>query len=95
MTRRSPYKHPVTGHYRLGKYIDRYTRGSGKKPVKSNPHRGVGKGGPGNKYKVTVYYSDSREARAVDAGTFTDAVADGTRDAPELPRRVRVRRLPS
>lgn len=35
MTRKSPFEHKVNGHYRSGKFIETYDRGSGKKPKNS------------------------------------------------------------
>ncbi len=32
--RRSPIRHPVSGHYRKGEWIESYKRGSGKPPIK-------------------------------------------------------------
>lgn len=92
--RKSPVEHKVTSHYREGKWVDRYTRGHGKKPST----RGLGrmaKTGTDNRFNVTLYYVEGRESHPVQAGNYTEAVMDGFGQAEggEMPRRVRVRRL--
>lgn len=93
MTRKSPYRHPVSGHYREGKFVDHYMRGEGKKPSGKLPQNRV-KPVPKKKYKVTVYYPGAdREAQEVDAGNLTEAVAAGTSQAKELPKRVKLKQV--
>lgn len=45
MDRKSPYEHKVSSHYRDGKPIDSYRRGTGNPPKADKIPRGVGKSG--------------------------------------------------
>ncbi len=88
--RKTPYRHPVSGHTRSGKFVDHYVRGKGKKPVigDSFTHLSARSG-----FKVTLYYGERKEIRSVQAGTFTEAITAAFMQNGGEPSRVKVRRL--
>jgi len=92
--RKPPYRHPVTGHYRDGKYVSRYTRGEGDRP-RREPRSRKGKPEGEAGFRTVLYYPEGRETYKVRAGNYTEAVASGVGQAERggLPKRVRVRRL--
>jgi hypothetical protein len=94
-SRKKPYRHPVSGHYRNGKYIDNYERGHGEKP--KAPTRSVnpqGRGGnPG--FNVTFYFPDGRETYNVGGGTLTGALREAIPQIqrPVVPTHAQIRRI--
>lgn len=89
MNRKPPFKHPVTGHYRDGKWISRYTRGHGNKPV-SRRHRSK----PDTVYNITFTFPDGSTETYNHNGTATGALRDAVGDIqrPMLPIRAVLRR---
>ncbi len=57
MNRKSPVRHEVKKHYRQGKLIDSFPRGSGKKPQRSRKKKVVAKPKPGIPFKIKITYS--------------------------------------
>ena len=79
MTRRSPYRHPVSSYIRQGTRVDRYMRGEGKKPREAK--RIIGAERPN--YTATI---DGR-AYPVEAGDILQALDRGiTRHGAEATR---------
>jgi len=87
MVRKSPYKHPVSGHYRDGKFIENYERGKGNKPtqprgVKPRTRAGV-------EYNVVFSFPDGSTESYNTGGTATGALksAVGMIQQPMIPKR--------
>jgi len=92
-TRKSPIRHTVRTHKRLGLPIQSYVRGHGDKPkLEKREHRRVGLGAgygenPGDdtqrlgdtgKYTATLYYSGfKREAFEIDSSDYEEAMRQG------------------
>lgn len=57
MTRKSPIRHKVKKHYRQGKLIDSFPRGSGQKSQRSRERKVVAKPKPGIPFKIKITYS--------------------------------------
>ena len=91
MNRKPPYKHPVTGHYREGKWIDKYTRGQGNKP--RNPARN--RYTPGTGYNITFIFPDGSTETYNATGSATSALKEAVGDIqrPMIPVRAILRRL--
>jgi len=92
--RKSPYRHPVTGHYRDGKHIDPYERGKGEKP--KIPHKvGQPRGGGKPSFNVSFYFPDGRETYNVGGGTLTGALREAIPriQRPMVPTHAQIRRL--
>jgi len=91
--RKNPYRHPVTGHYRDGKYVEKYTRGKGDKPRQ----RQAAKAAPAKAaagWRATLYYPKGSESYDVAGRDYVEAVMGGLlRGEDGVPKRVRVRRL--
>lgn len=93
-SRKSPYLHPVTGHYRDGKWIEDYKRGHGDKP--KAPSRVVkSRRGRGGKPGFNVSFPEIGENYNVGGGTLTGAIREAiTRiQRPVVPTHARIRRL--
>ena len=69
MTRRSPYRHPVSSYLRQGTRVDQYMRGKGAKP--KQPRRIIGVEKPN--YTVTV----DGKVYPVEAGDILQALDRG------------------
>ena len=93
--RKSPYEHKVSGHYRAGKFIETYERGSGKKP--KNPVRSVKQvksTGGGGGYVVTLSgegVSETYKGFGGAAGSLRQAV--GKLQRAIVPTRAVLRRV--
>jgi len=74
MDRKPPYKHPVTGHYREGKYIDNYTRGHGNRPHEQRAARVSVRGG--SVYNVVFLFPDGSTESYNGGGTATGALKE-------------------
>jgi len=71
-SRKTAYEHEVEGHFRKGVWVDKYTRGKGKKPVKSSRRStSLSKGG---KFKGTLYYPGGSETYRVNARTLSEMI---------------------
>jgi len=93
MTRKLPYKHPVSSYTRRdGKRIDNYERGKGKKPKQSTARPPNRKSG-GSGYGVTLVLSRASEFYPVSGGSFSEASKAGLKhlQAGEIPMKVRVK----
>ena len=91
--RKTPVKHPVKGHYRDGKFIERYTRGKGEK-AKAASRRESRMRGAG--YSVAwLYPGGEKEAYKVSLGNPVEAAreATGLVSLGELPYKLVIRRL--
>lgn len=91
MDRKSPVKHPVSGHYRGGKWIDKYTRGQGEKPRSTRKSRRRS----GTTYNVTFIFPDGSTETYNAQGTATGALRDAISNIqrPMIPERAILRRL--
>ena len=92
--RKSPYEHDVGGHYREGKYIDKYKRGKGNKPralSKTVKSRSGGKPG----FSVTFFFPGGRETYNVGGRTLTGAMREAIPliQRPVVPTHAQIRRL--
>jgi len=92
VTRRSPYRHPVKGHTRAGVRVSNYERGKGGKPTRRTTVR-PRRGSPD--YTVKLYFDVGSESHRVPATNYTDAAQQGIRSlqTPQIPRRMRIRRV--
>jgi len=91
MTRKRPYKHPVTEYTRKdGKRVDNYVRGKGSKP--SQPSKGTPRANNSQGYRVTLVLSRDSEFYPVSGGSFSEASKEGLKhlQAAEIPLKVRV-----
>lgn len=70
--RKPPYKHPVRGHVRSGKYIDHYERGKGKKPGEAQNVKP--KLAAGSMYNVVFSFTDGSTESYNGRGTATAAL---------------------
>jgi len=94
MTRKSPYKHPVSSYTRRdGKRIDDYERGKGKKPKQSTARTQKRKTGASG-YDVTLVLSKASEFYPVSGGSFSEASKEGLKHliAAEIPYKLKVKR---
>ncbi len=57
MPRKTPVRHEVKKHYRQGKLIDSFPRGSGQKPQRSRKRKVVAKPKSGIPFKIKITYS--------------------------------------
>jgi hypothetical protein len=89
MDRKSPYEHPVSGHYRNGKWIDKYTRGEGKAPGKNKSRAKSVSKGVGSVYNVLFTFPDGGTESYNHRGTATSALkaAIGDIQRPMVPKR--------
>jgi len=92
VTRRGPYRHPVKSHIRAGVKVRNYERGKGGKPARRTTVR-PRRGSPD--YTVKLYFDMGSESHRVPATNFTDAAQQGIRSlqTPQIPRRMRIKRL--
>jgi len=93
MTRKSPYKHPVTDYTRQdGKRVERYIRGQGKKP--SQTPKGKPRTNSNQNYRVTLILSRNSELYPVSGGSFSEASKEGLKHliAAEIPYKLKVKR---
>lgn len=79
MRRKSPSRHRVRPHKRMGKTVKSYVRGKGTSQKHSSRHKVVGKEGSSRKtmedYEITFYYSkDRKEVVPVAARDSDDAL---------------------
>lgn len=89
MDRKSPYEHPVVGHYRDGKWIEKYTRGRGKAPTKNKSSRSKSmSSGVGSVYNVLFLFPDGSTESYNRRGTATSALkaAVGDIQRPMIPK---------
>lgn len=96
MTRKSPYKHRVSGHYRDGVFIERYERGRGKKRVDQSSIGLRSRASGGNNFNVAFSYTgEPVESHDLGASGFTAALRRGLGMmlTPKEPQRVQIRRL--
>ena len=94
MNRKPPYRHPVSGHYREGKWVENYERGKGKKPTNPvNPGNPQGGGKAG--FNVSFFFPDGRETYNVGGGTLTGALREAIKliQRPVVPSHAQIRRL--
>ena len=94
MTRKSPYKHPVSAHTRSGKPVTNYVRGKGDQVIKQRSSRVVGGNPSSSPYDVTISYPSSSEKVHVDdakdnVGAFDNSMV--SREKTEVPMSVRMR----
>ena len=92
--RKSPYRHPVTGHYRDGKWVENYKRGEGEKPkIPSRIVKPRGGGKPG--FNVSFFFPDGRETYDVGGRTLTGALREAIPliQRPLVPTHAQIRRL--
>jgi len=93
-SRKSPIRHPVSGHYRDGKWVENYERGKGEKPRSppkvGNPHSG---GNPG--FNVSFFFPDGVETYPVGGRTLTGALREAVPkiQRPIVPTHAQIRRL--
>ena len=96
MTRKTPFKHPVSHHVRAGVAVKDYERGKGKPKNTSRSTSLRTKASKGSTYNVTFYFTDgTREAYNVNGGTLTGAVGEALPriQRPMVPVHAQVRRL--
>jgi hypothetical protein len=87
LARKSPIRHDVKQHTRLGHVVHHYKRGEGKAPrmiIGTQSRRG------GN-YVVTLTGSKT-ESFNVDAGSYVAALDSGLEHATAAPQMIRIRR---
>ena len=105
MTRKSPYEHKVKGHYREGKFIENFDRGTGKKPkfvlkprTRDKPtgqfRKGSKRGNIGPGYNVTFMFPSGGSESYNTGGTATGALKDAVSriQRPEMPKSATLRR---
>lgn len=95
MNRKSPYHHPVSGHYRQGKWVEKYERGEGNKPRDNALIIKSLKGKKGLNVNVSYYFaSGPRETYNVAAQNPTDAITESIPriQQPMIPIRAQIRR---
>ena len=93
MTRKPPYKHPVSSYTRRdGKRIDDYERGKGAKPKQSTARPQKRKTNASG-YGVTLILSKAKEFYPVTGDSFSEASKAGLKhlQAGEIPMKVRVK----
>ena len=91
MRRKTPFKHPVSGHYRSGKWIDKYQRGQGKASKGVSHRRSKVTTG----YSITFTFPDGSTETYKHSGTATGALRAAISDIqrPMFPKRAVLRRL--
>ena len=93
MDRKPPYKHPVSGHYREGKFIENYTRGQGGKPRSPRAPRVSVRGG--SVYHVVFSFPDGSTESYNGGGTATGALKEAVSkiQRPMLPKQATLTRV--
>ena len=95
MTRKTPYRHPVKGHYRQEKWIEHFERGKGDKPSQSKAVKSLSRK-KGLQVNVSYFFPDGpRETYNVAASNPTDAIRESTPriQQPKIPIRAQIRRV--
>ena len=95
MTRKSPYEHKVRGHYRDGKFIENFDRGTGPKPEQRTKPRPLKRSNPGSGYNVTFMFPSGSSETYNTGGTATGALKAATSkiQRPEMPKSATLRRI--
>jgi len=95
MTRKSPYEHKVKGHYRDGKFVEVFDRGTGPKPEQRTVPRAMRRSRPGTGYNVTFIFPGGGSESYNTGGTATGALkaAVSKIQRPELPKSATLRMI--
>ena len=94
MTRKSPYKHPVSSYTRGdGKRVDNYDRGEGSKP-KERKRKIASQGSSGGaKYDVTFMFPSGPSETYRGSGTATNALTEAMTNLSGVPKSATLRRI--